>query len=311
MGLVDYSSSSDDEASTPPKKRLKGQRDLSDSNIPPLPAAFHNLYASTVRQSVVDDPSLHQGRRRLNPHVPGHWPTHLYIEWHPTKVQHDTLQGLIKRTQQELGDGVQLHDFLNSHLGTDLPLHISLSRPLSLPTPIKDDYLSKVEHGIRSCGTGVFSVKPSGLAWYKSPDSDRTFFVLRVVTSALTKRTSSRDDLGHVRLSTNPELTLLLTRCNTVAAHFDQAPLYQQTTKEPVDAAFHVSIGWTLGALEEETCLKVLKFFRDKEFEDISAWNVKVDGVKAKIGNVVTHIPLAGNVTTKSDDDLADSLYCS
>ncbi|KAF5124099.1 U6 snRNA phosphodiesterase [Metarhizium anisopliae] len=305
MGLVDYSSSSDDEAPAPPKKRLKGQEHVSDSKMPPLPEAFYDLYASTVRQSVVDDPSLHQGRTRLNPHVAGNWPTHLYIEWHPTEVQHGTLDALIKKTQQELGDDIQLHSFLNSDLGTDLPLHISLSRPLSLPTSIRDDYLTKVKHSIRSCGTGVFSVKPVGLAWYKSPDSDRTFFVVRIAP------TDANDDSKHLRASTHPELMMLLTRCNTVAAHFDQPPLYQQTQGEPADTAFHISIGWTLGAPDEETRLRALKLFRDKEFEDIHAWNVKVDGVKAKIGNVVTHIPLLGNVKTKEEDDFADSLYGS
>ncbi|KID93626.1 putative protein family UPF0406, partial [Metarhizium majus ARSEF 297] len=331
MGLVDYSSSSDDEAPAPPKKRLKGQEHVSDSKMPPLPEAFYDLYASTVRQSVVDDPSLHQGRTRLNPHVAGNWPTHLYIEWHPTEVQHDTLDALIKKTQQELGDDIQLHTFLNSELGTDLPLHISLSRPLSLPTSIKDDYLTKVKHSIRSCGTGVFSVKPAGLAWYKSPDSDRTFFVLRIAPTnanddskhlwASTNPelffvlriapTDANGDSKHVRASTNPELMMLLTRCNTVAVHFDQPPLYQQTQGESADTAFHISIGWTLEAPDEETRFRALKLFRDKEFEDIHAWNVKVDGVKAKIGNVVTHIPLLGNVKTKEDDDFADSLYGS
>ncbi|KAH7155850.1 hypothetical protein B0J13DRAFT_619253 [Dactylonectria estremocensis] len=299
MALVDYSSSEEEgDRQPPPAKRRKAgveavahssgttfgaeanssRADAGVSDMPPLPSEFHDLYASTVRQSVIDDPTLHHGRRRQIPHVVGH----------PTTTQHAVLVDLINDIERELGSQVELHNFLTSDLGSPLPLHISLSRPLSLPTADKDTFLEKVTHAVHTSAIATFAVRPNGLVWFKSPDSNRTFLVLRVDSNP------SATEQDNTTTDPNPELMGLLTRFNAAVTNFGQPALYQLKQKNHVGNSFHISIAWTFDQPDDEASRRTVQLFEKAKF-GIQAWEINVPGIKAKIGNVVNHIALSGS----------------
>lgn len=194
------------------------------------------------------------------------------------------LTQLLRDVERELHGSMPLHGFLSSDLGAPLPLHISLSRPLSLPTADKDAFLNRLTSSIQGSGIEPFSVSPRGLAWYRSPDSERMFLILRVAAHNL-----SANDVT----APNPQLLGLLTRCNTAATLFRQAPLYQRTSGEPVGTAFHVSIAWSFGRPGEEASLRALRVLKQRRYADVRAWEIDVPAVKVKIGNVVHHVPLS------------------
>jgi len=180
MSLVQYSDSeSDSDTQTsppPPAKRIRPNTQCQrpnnpGSSLPPLPTTFYDLYATSTRVSVQDDPSLHGGRKRVIPHVEGNWPTHLYLEcmrlyfqipiayafwiadmWtgFPSKSELGVLENLIQQSESKLGDKRRvIHSLLRSDLGAQLPLHISLSRPVVLRTEQRQSFIDTYTTAVR------------------------------------------------------------------------------------------------------------------------------------------------------------------
>ncbi|KAI1844554.1 hypothetical protein JX266_009227 [Neoarthrinium moseri] len=367
--LVTYTSDSDSDSDSDPapdpeatagsasgpaskKRKTSHQGVPTQSALPPLPAAFHDLYASTVRVSNVDDPSLHQGRKRQIPHVVGNWPSHLYVEWHPSSEEHAVLDSLLRTLGQQLeakegkykDSGIggtatdsdvaavsakhKLSTFLASDLGAPLPLHISLSRPLALTTAQKDDFLARLRASLGRSGVRPFELAPTGLEWHRTHESARSFLVLRVGSrrkqpSGAGPAEADDGDRGksgaagarEPQAKKNPELAALLGRCNALCASFGQPELYafkppassasggageekgsSRSSGGPgtaVGDAFHVSIAWSFAEPTPEMRRVTEQVFARAGCGDaVADMRIKVDGVKAKIGNVVTHIGL-------------------
>ncbi|KAK4242674.1 hypothetical protein C8A03DRAFT_11151 [Achaetomium macrosporum] len=332
MPLVDYSSESDDSepafgtehaesdpGGPPPKKKQRtvtppgtGSRSKfagtrtrfpSSDALPPLPAAFHDLYAATVRTSTRDDPGLHQGRTRQIPHVPGNWPSHIYIEWHPPPPVHTLLTSLVSPLQEQLkGIGpVKVTSFLLSDLGAPQPLHISLSRPIVLSSAEKDRFLGDVEATIKASGVAAFGLDCSRVEWHRTAESGRSFLVLRVYSRQWSTRAADGDDEEDAKSAgknnPNPQLTELLRRCNSVVAKYGQPELYrwaeEDDAEEQVGNAFHVSIAWSFAEPTEELRRVTDRLCGGNGAHDrIREIQIPVEGVKVKIGNAITHVAL-------------------
>ncbi|KAJ5538990.1 hypothetical protein N7513_007322 [Penicillium frequentans] len=279
MPLVQYSDSESesDEADvlTPSAKRPCHKQSTSDktSSLPPLPATFRDLYASTTRVSTQDDPSLHGGRKRVIPHVEGNWPTHVYLELYPSKEELTLLGNLLPQpSPSKLG----IQSLVHSDLGAQLPLHISLSRPVVLRTEQRSSFERSLQTEIESSRIAPFALTPNGLKWVSNYERTRWFLVLRIAKP-------EHDSLnGLLRLS------------NCALARFDQPPLYaSHGTPHNQDFSdyFHISLAWALKEPNTEEKDRVAT----SDLKPLQDLRVRFDSVKVKIGNNVSSIPLPTN----------------
>ncbi|KAL8716935.1 MAG: hypothetical protein Q9225_005773 [Loekoesia sp. 1 TL-2023] len=294
MALVDYTDSEDSESSSNRErnaqsrrinlKRKRSTEEQQQSDLPPLPDFFHDLYASTTRVSKQDDPSLHAGRQRQIPHVEGQWPTHVYTEY------------------------IHLRSLLKSDLGAEAPLHISLSRTLMLAAEQRHSFVRELQTAIEASGVKAFTVILSGLRWVANYENNRWFLVVQVqkppgdeLNKLLRASNKVANEYGQPYLYVPPE-------ASTARAPVDRKPqprgssgrsqtarsngrthIHSQALELPKDASahFHVSIGWTL----EEPPEALLD-------ETISGQALKVDvrTIKIKVGNGIVLVQLGSRM---------------
>lgn len=298
MPLVSYTDSDEDEdgrAATDVNSRVPAKVEQAKKLPPTLPTNFHSLYASNTRSSTSDDPALHGGRQRQIPHVVGHWPSFIYLEWLPSDTDLISLDAIIRDAASQLqglssSTGNTLTSSLRSELGVRLPLHISLSTPLMLTTDSKDKFAQVIASEIKNSGIAAFRVMPAALRWVHNFDRSRYFLIV----------TLKRPE--------NDELQKLLTICNKTAQAFSLPQLYTEgspmvvgvsdgttedegevfpiTTKPQDHEKFHISIGWIL---EQPQVDGLTAGHQPERLDNLP---VEFKQVHLKVGNQITTIPL-------------------
>ncbi|KAJ7505566.1 hypothetical protein B0H11DRAFT_429103 [Mycena galericulata] len=200
--LVAYSSSEESDSASQPAKKRK------------LPA----LSSTWLGPAHVDDPSLHQGRRRTMPHVEGQYATHIYAS-----VALDRGSALFKLLCKIIASTKNmvptLHDFWsspNEHIEPEL--HISLSRPVYLRSHQREDMKRAVKALAEK--TAPFTASFAQMSELVNDESTRIFLALEI-------------GAGHHELKT---ITSMLT------------PTLRAIRQQEYYAAprFHASIGWAL-----------------------------------------------------------------
>lgn len=164
------------------------------------------------------------------------------------------------------------------------PLHISLSRPLTLKTNQKDNFLQNLKNAVREGGVKAIDSHIKDLAWHPNESKTRWFLV--------------------VRLQTCSSISKLLDLCNGTAKQFNQPLLYAETETPIKDSIaqdqFHISIAWSLNApeLRGDGNTKSSDVQSDASsipyslLSRLTALSVHFGEVKIRIGQDVHSIPL-------------------
>ncbi|KAL8743243.1 MAG: hypothetical protein Q9190_004381 [Brigantiaea leucoxantha] len=274
-------------------KRKRNQHS-SSSVLPPLPDSFRDLYASTSRASTQDDPSLHGGRERQTPHVEGC----------PSTTELESLYQFYTEAKDLQPQGYQIQSLLTTDLGSEQPLHISLSASISLESEEKRQFIDVLTLAIRNSGIRPFKFELGELDWAANNDCTRWFLVMRAMETSrhelhrlLQLSNDAAQCFGNPTLYTHPQTSNTPKKRvrQWKEPHKDKRQSDESTSQGVMPGSdakktmrFHASIGWTLEAPTDATKERTKAITsRDR------AWFViHVNEVKVKIGNAVHHISL-------------------
>lgn len=229
----------------------------------------------------------------------------------PSQTEFIALTDLLQHIQNpsssvpDSGCGVKLQSLLENDLLVQLPLHISLSRTLSLKTHERDFFQTALQSDLRESAVRPFQLSLTNLKWVSNYEHNRWFLMLGVARPP------------------GDELNRLLKTCNQVCEAFNQPTLYSRADEPPpakkrrrskevargdppdLTDSFHISLAWNI----EGSSFEFEKRYESAEVKkimetSIGSLQIHVDTVRLKIGNAVTSISLHNRVGLESTNIL-------
>lgn len=211
-GIAEYYSESSDDDDTCESNSDKVIAEKNDTRTdlltkkrkaPPLPSRFLDLYTSNPKVS--ENSPLHEGRVRVLPHTEGSWPTHVYLEWMPTSQQVEVLNNILsnlrlidtkKKHRLNSGGSSCFNSFqsgpvkslIRSEVGVRLPLHISLSSTLMIPSEQKEEFKNDLTNHISKLKfSSTLHIEGSNVYIVTNQIRSRAFLVLPLTEQSISK----------------------------------------------------------------------------------------------------------------------------
>ncbi|XP_012259174.2 U6 snRNA phosphodiesterase 1 isoform X1 [Athalia rosae] len=222
----------------------------------PIPQSILSWKGTKHHETVLDDPSKHDGRSRSFKHERGNWATLVYVE-HPGD---EALCAWVQGIPHKLGAAsVDLKVFQEFHL--------SLTKSLILKFHWIESFVESVKKICKS--TEKMVVEFNQLKVYCNEERNRTFLAIQCKDRS-------------------KKLKAFVAELDNLLSEYQLPPFYQE-------ASFHVSILWCLGDAEEKLN-RELPLLNESVSnflaEQLSHKYLEISNINCKIGNKLYIFPL-------------------
>lgn len=205
-------------------------------------------------------------------------------------------------------DAAEHTSLLTTALDTRAPLHVSLSRSLSLAAEARAEVVAELQHAIRVTGVQPYVVIPTRTLVLMLTGLHRFDLALRSLRWAANDAANRYFLVATLERPSDDALNRLLGACNGVARQRGLPELYVRDDESSKDVealsdasdAFHISLAWSLqpppGARDVDGRRNGEVHLDEAILAELHALRVPVAAVKLRMGSDIVTLPLGDTI---------------